>query len=271
MTNIPYLPRSMRAGDLPEAVARSLETELLAALGRDEIQVMFQPQVSTATGEITGAEALARWHHPSLGKVGARDLFAIAERASLVAPLSRHVVAKALEMAGGWPNQMRLSLNITPEELAEGIFAQSFIEVVERSKFTPDRLTLEITEDILLTDLEFAATALGTLHDAGFRIALDDFGAGFCNFRYLKLLPLDVVKLDRSMVEGIASDARDLEVLRAIVALCRALDLDIVAEGIESQELLDVIAAEGCTMWQGFLRSAPIAPDAMLKLARSSA
>ena len=269
MADIPYLPRSMRGADLPDAVARALESDLLKALGRDEIQVLFQPQVSTVTGEIYGAEALARWHHPSRDVVGARDLFAIAEKASLVAPLSRHIVAKALDMAADWPQEMRLSLNITPEELAEGIFAQTFIEVVERSRFTPDRLTLEITEDILLTDLDFAATALGTLHDAGFRIALDDFGAGFCNFRYLKLLPLDVIKLDRSMVEGIASDKRDLEVLRAIVALCRALDLDIVAEGIESQEQLDVIVEEGCALWQGFLRSEPIDPAAMLQLARA--
>ncbi|MEP5939165.1 MAG: EAL domain-containing protein [Erythrobacter sp.] len=268
MADIPYLPRSMRGGDLPEAIAHSLESDLLTALGRDEIQVLFQPQVSCETGVITGAEALARWHHPSLGEVGARDLFAIAERASLVAPLSRHIVARALDMAADWPQSMRLSLNITPEELAESNFAASFVDVVARSKFNADRLTLEITEDILLTDMDFAARELGTLNTAGFRIALDDFGAGFCNFGYLKTLPLDVIKLDRSMVEGIASDERDLEVLRAIVALCKALDLDVVAEGIETEGQLAVVTQEGCSLWQGFLRSEPIAPDAMLELAR---
>ena len=269
MADIPYLPRSMRAGDLPEAVARSLEADLLTALGRDEIQVLFQPQVACATGQITGAEALARWHHPSLGEVGARDLFAIAERASLVAPLSRHIVAKALDMAARWPAKMRLSLNITPEELAEANFADGFTEVVKQSEFSADRLTLEITEDILLADLDFAAKALGTLHAAGFHIALDDFGAGFCNFRYLKILPLDIIKLDRSMVEGIATDRRDLEVLRAIVSLCKALGLEVVAEGIEMQDQLDAIVAEGCALWQGFLRSEPVGPDAIMELARS--
>ncbi len=268
MPQIPYLPRSMRAGELPENVARSLESDLVTALGREEIMVLFQPQFSCSTSEMTGAEALARWHHPSLGEVGARDLFAIAEKAAMVAPLSRHIVTRALEKAVQWPKHMRLSLNITPEELAEDGFARGFAELVARSGFSPERLTLEITEDILLTNLEFAARALTTMKDGGYSIALDDFGAGFCNFNYLKVLPLDVVKLDRSMVTGIASDTRDLEVLRAIVSLCRALKLDVVAEGIENEQQLAVIIEQGCALWQGFLRSEPIAPDEMLQLAK---
>jgi EAL domain-containing protein (putative c-di-GMP-specific phosphodiesterase class I) len=257
----------MRVGELPEAVAKSLEVDLVTALDRGEIQVLFQPQYSCATSKMIGAEALARWHHPTLGEVGARDLFAIAEKAAMVAPLSRHIVTLALEMASHWPEDMRLSLNITPEELAEAGFAERFAEAVSGSGFVAERLTLEVTEDILLTNLEFAAHSLGSLKAGGYRIALDDFGAGFCNFSYLKLLPLDVVKLDRSMIDGIDSDPRDLAVLRAIVALCKALGLDVVAEGIENEQQLAAIIAEGCAVWQGFLRSEPIQPDAMLELA----
>ena len=121
----------------------------------------------------------------------------------------------------------------------------------EASGFPAERLTLEVTEQALLADIQMAARTLARLSEAGIRIALDDFGAGFCNFRYLKLLPLDYLKLDRSMVDGIASDSRDLAVFRAIVAMARALDLEVIAEGIESEAQRDLIAEEGCALLSG--------------------
>jgi len=267
-------PTSLRSasvrGHLPGVRAGVLEADLLRALDRREIEVLFQPQFSCVTGALTGAEALARWRHPTLGAIGARDLFAVAERAALVAPLSRHVVARALEDAATWPDNLTLSLNITPEELGDPRFAADFAALIGRSDIAPHRLMLEITEDLLLRNLAQAASALKALRGLGFRTALDDFGAGFCNFRYLRELPLDALKLDKAMVEGVPADATALAVLRAIIALARALGLAVYAEGIEDEIQRAAITAEGCDYWQGFLRAQPMPSAEVVALSRTA-
>ncbi|MEM1196817.1 MAG: EAL domain-containing protein [Pseudomonadota bacterium] len=255
---------------MPGVKQGALEADLLRALDRREIEVLFQPQFACADGAIVGAEALARWKHPSLGVIGARDLFAIAERAALVAPLSRHVVARALEDAERWPKELSLSLNITPEEMGDPRFAADFAALIGKSRIEPRRLMLEITEDLLLRNLEQAAGALKALRKLGFRTALDDFGAGFCNFRYLRELPLDALKLDKVMVDDVPGDAKALAVLRAIMELGRALELQTYAEGIESEIQRAAITAEGCDYWQGFLRAMPMPSESVVELARTA-
>ncbi len=262
--------RSVAQGPMPGVKPGALEAELLRALDRREIEVLFQPQFACVDGAVVGAEALARWQHPTLGEIGARDLFAIAERAALVAPLSRHVVARALEDAEKWPRELALSLNITPEELGDPRFAADFSALIGKSRIEPHRLMLEITEDLLLRNLEQASNALKALRKLGFRTALDDFGAGFCNFRYLRELPLDALKLDKIMVDDVPGDAKALAVLRAIIALGHALELDIYAEGIESEIQRAAIQAEGCHFWQGFLRAMPMPSESVVELARTA-
>ncbi len=256
-------------GDVTPAGRRGadLEADLLAALDRDEIEILFQPQFSIPGDRLSGAEALARWQHPQLGRIGAGALFTIAGRADHVAPLSRHIAQRALAAATEWGSELRLSLNITPVDLAAASFAAEFGKMLAASGFAPERLTLEITEQVLLADLERAAHSLQALKEIGIRIALDDFGAGFCNFRYLKILPLDYIKLDRAMIEGVAASASDLAVLRGILAMARALDLEVIAEGIETEEQRAIIETEGCSHYQGFLRAAPITPGEFEELA----
>ncbi|MDZ4306965.1 GGDEF domain-containing phosphodiesterase [Allopontixanthobacter sp.] len=245
-----------------------LEADLLAALDRGEIEVVFQPQYSLPDDRLVGAEALARWQHPQLGRIGASALFAIAERADHVAPLSRHIAERALAEAAHWPSGLRLSLNVTPADLAAASFARELLAMARASGFAPGRLTLEITEHVLLAELERSAAMLGDLRDSGVRIALDDFGAGFCNFRYLQILPLDYLKLDRAMVEGIADAPKDLAVFRAIVAMSKALGLQTIAEGIETRGQRDLIASEGCEFYQGFLQAVPMEAEEFAVLAR---
>ena len=247
--------------------AAQLEADLLGAIDRDEIEILFQPQFSLADDSLTGAEALARWAHPELGRIGAGALFAIAERADHVAPLSRHIAERALGVAKDWPEHLRLSLNVTPADLAFGNYVSQLLDIVIASGFPPRRLTLEVTEQALVHDVQQAARMMADLSSQGIRIALDDFGAGFCNFRYLKVLPLHYLKLDRTMVDGITADKRDLAVLRAIVAMARALDLQVIAEGIESEDQSALIAEEGCSFYQGFLRAKPMSAVMFGKLA----
>ena len=241
--------------------ARQLEADLLGALDRDEITIVYQPQFAADDDRLVGAEALARWQHPELGHIGAGTLFAIAERADHVAQLSRHIASKALAGAADWPEPLRLSLNVTAVDLAAASFANSIAAAVVEAGFSPDRLTLEITEQSLVSDLETSAVALRRLREIGIRIALDDFGAGFCNFRYLKLLPLQYLKLDRIMVDDVLDDPRDLAVLRGILAMAKALDLKVIAEGVENEDQRKLIASEGCDYYQGFLRAGPMSAE----------
>ena len=251
----------------PGHSAARLEADLLKAVDRNEIEILFQPQfsldpVTGTSGCLTGAEALARWNHPRLGRIGAAALFAVAERADYVLPLSQQIARQTLALAANWPEPLRLSLNVTSGDLALPHYAETLREIIAASGFPPERLTIEVTEQALLGDVLAAATQLEQLAQAGVRIALDDFGAGFCNFRYLKLLPLHYLKLDRSMVDGIVSDPRDLAVLRAIIAMARALDLHVIAEGVEDEQQLAIVAHEGCASVQGFVLARPMsAPD----------
>lgn len=246
--------------------AVQLEADLLNAIDRDEIEILYQPQYSVDGDRIIGAEALARWQHGEVGRIGAGALFTIAERADHVAQLSRHIASHALADAATWPEGLRLSLNVTPTDLGTGSFPNDIAAAVVEAGFSPDLLTLEITEEALLVDVDRSARALGQLRDLGIRIALDDFGAGFCNFRYLKLLPLHYLKLDRVMIDEIESDPRDLAVLRAIVAMAKALDLKVLVEGIENEGQRELIVREGCDYFQGFLRSQPITAAEFLDL-----
>ena len=242
----------------PGRTAAQLEADLMHAIDAGEIEVVFQPQFALPQDRLTGAEALARWNHRKLGRIGAGALFSVAERADQVAPLSRHIARLALTEARAWPDHLRLSLNVTAFELAAESYAEELLGTVEQSGYPAGRLTLEVTEQALVADIQMAARSLGRLSEAGIRIALDDFGAGFCNFRYLKLLPLDYLKLDRSMVDGITADPRDLAVFRAIVAMARALSIDVVVEGIESEAQLALVGREGAGSYQGFLRAKPM-------------
>lgn len=249
--------------------SHQLEADMLAAIDRDEIEVLFQPQYSLEDGRMIGAEALARWHHPVVGQIGAHSLFQIAERADHVAHLSRHIVQRAMEAACDWPDHLTLSLNITPTDLAVDNFATEFARVAERIGFPLSRIRLEILEQVLLADLDRVSLVLDQLKMMGVGIALDDFGAGFCNFRYLKVLPIDCIKLDRSMVDGVLDDERDQAVFRAIMGMARALDLRVLVEGIETEGQREFCAAEGCQYYQGFLKAEPMPAADFLTLAKA--
>jgi len=251
----------------PGLATPATEADLLAALDRDEIAIQFQPQFSLRSGRLTGAEALARWNHPRLGTIGAGALFALAERADHVAQLSRHVAGRALALAAHWPAGLRLSLNVTSADLAAASYGDMLAGLLKSSGFAPGQLTLEVTEQALIADIGQAQRILSDLAELGVRMALDDFGAGFCNFRYLKLLPLHYLKLDRSMIDGIATDERDLAVLRGIVAMAGALGLEVIAEGVETEAQRDAAARENCAIMQGYLRARPMSAEAFAALA----
>jgi EAL domain-containing protein (putative c-di-GMP-specific phosphodiesterase class I) len=217
-----------------------------------------------------GAEALVRWNHRVHGTLAGDALVAIAQGGGIARRLSRHIARAALRAARGWPGELRLSLNITAMDLHDRSFGEELLAMLGETGFPPERLTLEITEQALVVDLKGSAARLNRLAATGICIALDDFGAGFCNFRYLKVLPLHALKLDRSMIEGVPQDGRDLAVLRGIVAMADGLGLKVIAEGIETEMQRDVVVREGCHAWQGYLGGRPV-PAAQFLLAHASA
>lgn len=241
--------------------------ELADAIERGAIEVLFQPQFLCAGNRIAGAEALVRWNHATQGPLAGDRVFAMAHESGLAHRLAEHVCHRAMTEAAGWPGELRLSLNATADDLADPAYPQLLQDALARSGFAASRLTLEITEQALVDCLDSAARMLGALTDGGIAVALDDFGAGFCNFQYLKALPLAALKLDRSMVEGIATDRRDLAVFRAIMAMAAALDLRVIAEGIETEAQRAAAAREGCDRWQGFLGAPPLTAGEFAALA----
>jgi EAL domain-containing protein (putative c-di-GMP-specific phosphodiesterase class I) len=234
------------------------DEELTAAMEHGQVKILYQPQFACVDNALVGAEALSRWDHPRLGRIGIDALFDIAARCGRTAELTSHIAVRALAAATYWPEFLRLSLNISAADLADESFANTVLAALAVTGFAPGRLTLEITEQTLVSELDRSGRQLERLARRGIRIALDDFGAGFCNFHYLKRLPLEVLKLDRSMVHGVVEDERDLAILRAILAMARALDLRVVAEGVENEDQLVVVVREGCEKWQGFLGGAPM-------------
>ncbi|MFN4114617.1 MAG: EAL domain-containing protein [Sphingomonadaceae bacterium] len=252
--------RSSRA-DRRRQAAPAQVAELAGAIENSEIEVLFQPQFLCSDGRLAGAEALLRWDHPEQGNLAGDRIFALAEDAGLAHRLGAYACARAMAAAAQWPDEVRLSINATARDLADPLYPAMLLGMLATAQLSPTRLTLEITEQALVDGIDDAAWVLSGLTDRGVAIALDDFGAGFCNFRYLKALPLAALKLDRSMIEGITTDRRDLAVFRAIMAMARALDLRVIAEGIETEGQRQTVCREGCDRWQGFLGGKPMTSE----------
>ena len=268
--------RAIGADDDGEALFdASLESDLRRALDDDEIEVLFQPQVEVSSGTMIGVEALARWRHPVHGDLGAATLFAVAERSDYLINLSQHIQRRALSMAAAWPgplSALRLAINLTANDIATEDFAVAFLGMVDASGFPRTRLTVEITESGLIDNLERAADVFATLRAGGVRVAIDDFGTGYSSLAWLKALPLDYLKIDKDLAQDIAGTTRDRIVVRGVIDMARSLGLSVVAEGVETEEQLALLAAEGCNYWQGFLFAEAVDVEGLLALviARSS-
>ncbi|MCZ4342401.1 bifunctional diguanylate cyclase/phosphodiesterase [Sphingomonadaceae bacterium G21617-S1] len=264
------LVRALDADSEAEAHRRNqLEIDLRRALDHDQIDILFQPQVDVGTGRIMGVEALARWRHPQLGELGAVPLFATAARSDFVVQLSTYVQQRALAIASAWPPSMhdlRLAMNVTASDIAQPGFVEELLSRVDAAGFPRTRLTVEVTESGLISDLAGAADLLAQLRRAGLRVAIDDFGTGYSSLAYLKALPLDYLKIDKTLAEDITGSTRDRIVVRGVIDMARSLGLSVITEGVETQAQLSLLAREGCNYYQGFLCSPPIDSSALQAL-----
>ena len=175
--------------------------------------------------------------------------------------LSAHVQRKALALASAWPDvlrHLRVAVNVTAQDIARDDFAAGFLDLVDSAGIARERVTVEVTESGLIEDLARAATLLAELRAAGLRVAIDDFGTGYSSLAYLKALPLDYLKIDQHLAQDIAGSARDRVVVRGVIEMARSLGLTVIAEGVETEEQLALLAAEGTNTYQGFLCAPPL-------------
>ena len=242
------------------AVMQRLElaTDLRRAIERHELVLHYQPTVDLRTGEIAGFEALVRWNHPVRGMVPPLDFIGVAESTGLIVPLGRWVLAEACRQAVAWDRPVKMAVNVSVRQFEAGDLEATVAEVLAETGLPADRLCLEMTESVLLTDSEENLARIVRLKSLGVLLAMDDFGTGFSSLAYLRRFPMDVLKVDRSFVDRLGREAEDDALVRTIVGLGRRFGMVTVAEGIEDVSQWEALREMGCDLAQGFYLSRPL-------------
>ncbi|MGK6314641.1 bifunctional diguanylate cyclase/phosphodiesterase [Neorhizobium sp. DT-125] len=246
----------------------ALESDLRRALQNDEIQPVFQPLASAASGEITGVEALARWRRAER-TIGPDAFIPLAEKCGLIDILGLQMLRKSIVAARAW-SPLTLSVNVSPIQLCNPHFAADVLTVLNEESFDPSRLTLEITEAVLMSNPEQARRSITALKSAGIRFALDDFGAGYASIGTLREFGFDRMKIDRSLIQAMDNGSTGRNVLTATISLARALGIPVTAEGIESIDQADAVRVAGCDQLQGYLVGKPMGRDELASWLASS-
>ncbi|MCL6537161.1 MAG: bifunctional diguanylate cyclase/phosphodiesterase [Acidothermus sp.] len=247
----------------------ALEEDLRVAVERGNFRLDFQPIVELATGRWIGAEALLRWPHPTRGLVPPLDFIPLAEDSGLVVPLGRWVLRTALQHRVAWSEQLPrcpdfcVSVNVSVRQLAEPDFPDDVAHALDATGVPPSALVLEMTESVFMDAENGTLRTLEAIHGLGVRLAIDDFGTGYSALSYLRNFPVDILKLDRSFVAGLLGTAQDRAVTSAVIGLAHQLDIDLVAEGIETFDQLEILRELGCRLGQGYLLHRPMAADAI--------
>lgn len=237
---------------------RSLESDLRYGIKHGELRLHFQPRYRIADGQMVGAEALVRWHHPTRGLIAPDTFIPIAEESGLILALSDWVLSTACACAASWPDHLFVSVNLSSCEFKRGNLVERVSQTLATSGIAPHRVELEITESVMLEDADSALAIMQTLKALGVRIAMDDFGTGYSSRSYLRDFPFDGLKIDRSFLNRLVESEDDKAIIQAIVGLGRALALTVTAEGIETAEHLTLLKAVDCEEGQGFYLSRPL-------------
>jgi diguanylate cyclase (GGDEF)-like protein/PAS domain S-box-containing protein len=247
-----------------------LESNLRGALERSEFVVHYQPQVTIPDFHLVGMEALVRWRHPSLGLLYPSEFVPLAEDSGLIIALGDWVMRNACLQNMAWQDKglapMRLSVNFSARQFQQPSFISTVAEVLKETNLDPRWLELELTESSIMKEPEQAIEKLHELKLMGIRVAIDDFGTGYSSLNYLKRFPIDTLKIDKSFVSDVCKDPHDTAIVRAIITLGHALDLTVVAEGVETQEQLKYLTSLGCDVVQGFLFSKSLSVGAFEEL-----
>jgi diguanylate cyclase (GGDEF)-like protein len=242
----------------------ALAGELRRAIEHDELVLHYQPKIDVATGRVVGAEALCRWQHPSLGLIMPDEFVPMAEHTGLITPLTKTVLNLALQQVARWRSQgqrMSVAVNLSARSFLDSQLLDDIPELLAVWRVDPSLLELEITESMIVGDPERSRGVLEKLNNLGITLAIDDFGTGYSSLAYLKQLPVDEIKIDKSFVLQMSHNHNDETIVRSIIDLAHNLDLRAVAEGVEDQNILNRLTELGCDVAQGYHVSRPLSSD----------
>ncbi|MEW8462191.1 MAG: bifunctional diguanylate cyclase/phosphodiesterase, partial [Candidatus Thiodiazotropha endolucinida] len=251
-----------------------LEASLRRALGQNELAVCYQPQVDTRSGNIIGVAVLVRWLHPEMGTVLPSRFISLAEDTGLIIPLGEQVMRIACKQMAEWDRQGirpgRIAINLSGKQVSSRELLTSLQSILAETGCRPEWLEFEVTEGFLMKDPEKAVSILQQVRDLGIELAIDDFGTGYSSLTYLKRFPLTRLKIDQSFIRDVPHDQEDVAITRAIIALGNSLNLQVLAEGVESEEQKRFLIGEGCSEAQGYYFCHPLTVDKMTYLLMTS-
>ena len=253
----------------------ALEKDIRNAMRNNELVLDYQPQVDIH-GSVVGTEALLRWHHPQHGLIPPDKFIPLAEETGLILDIGNWVLKTAVEQIAQWyaigicPGHKTLAINVSPRQFNQADFVQRVKQVIEDADVSPGCIELEITENLLMSSVVVVIEKLAQLREYGVRIAIDDFGTGYSSLSYLKTLPLDKLKIDQSFVRDIALDSDDAAIVDTIIAMSSRLNLQVIAEGVETREQLEFLKSKGCEVFQGYYFSKPVSAEKMLDILKNN-
>lgn len=239
---------------------RALEIDLRRALAFRQFELHYQPQMNLKTQVVSGMEALIRWRHPERGLVAPTEFIPLAEETGLIIPIGEWVIRQACEHASAWAFPIPVAVNVSAKQLASGKLINTVASALASSGLQPDRLEMEITESVLMSDVKSCVVTLHALRDLGIRISMDDFGTGYSSLSYLQSFPFHTIKIDQSFIRSIDSEKSE-GIIRAITAIGKHLGMTTIAEGVETAAQLDQVTESGCGSAQGYLFSRPVPAD----------
>jgi EAL domain-containing protein (putative c-di-GMP-specific phosphodiesterase class I) len=252
---------------------QSIEENLRRAIERQEFVLHYQPKINLRTGLITGAEALIRWIHPTRGLVLPGQFIPIAEDCGLIRPIGGWVLREACQQAKAWADAglptASMAVNVSAMELRDESYVESLLVALDETGMDPKLLELELTESVLMTHAESAASILVTLREQGVQVAIDDFGTGFSSLSYLRKFPIDALKIDQSFVSQVTSAGDETSIVAAVISMARSLQLRVVGEGVETVDQLRFLQAQDCDEVQGYYFSRPVPHGEFAELLRS--
>ena len=252
-----------------------LETYLQYALRRNEFEIYYQPQVNPVTGKLAGAEALIRWFHPEHGQISPQAFIPLAEETGLIVPIGEWVLNTACRQAQRWQTELsnrplHLSVNISGYQFSQPDLVGVIVHALQHSGLNPRYLELELTETTLVQDTVVTATVLHELKQLGIKVAIDDFGTGYSSLNYLKLFPIDTLKLDNCFVRNVVDDPKNEAITRAVIHMAHQLYLEVVAEGVETEAEFDFLRSQQCDLVQGYYTGRPLSSDDFAALVQAS-
>jgi EAL domain-containing protein (putative c-di-GMP-specific phosphodiesterase class I) len=255
----PEMERSLRT-------RRTLQTDLREAIADGSLDIAFQPQFNAQTLQVAGFEALARWQHPKLGEIKPALFIRIAEEAGLIDLLGEQMLRRACRIAATWPRKLRIGVNLSPLQFRDRDLPERVSAILAATHLDPSRLELEVTEGVLIREEKQAHATLSALSAQGIRLALDDFGTGYSSLSYLRRFHFDTLKIDKSFVQSLGEDQATRAILDAIMAMALRLNLEVIAEGVETEAQMVILQTERCTEIQGFLLGRPMSERQALDL-----